>query len=571
MKTFFDIVILDTKIHKQFSFSKNELQVLSSDRHDNEISHGDMVYKVLCNKLKKVVCCLNIDIMQENDFNLLTALEYIDTNISCRVINISAGIDCCDTFYRKALYKICTKLTNKGVLIVSGFSNMGRIVYPAAFDCVIGVDMSLLCKNIKDFEVVFSDMVNIRGTCVPQIINLNGTKIICAGTSFIVPLVVAIIINNDLKDMDSVMNFFSAIAKKIIHKNEINICSHNSIGTIKKAIAFPFNKEIQNLYLNQDLLRFKLAGIYDHKSRMYNTIASVKNFEKICWEEDFDTIIIGHIQELSVVLNYNLLGFFMDKIINHKKQVIFFDNIDEANKNRLREAGIKYFLASENIIPDYEMRFGKLRYLSVPIIGLFGTSPKQGKFTLQLKLYRAFLKLGYQVGLLGSEPISKLLGADEAVICGYGASIQNNYDLVFDVNEKLYNLEELGNDIVFVSSQSQTILAGFGNVLMYPMYQESILLGSIPDGVILCVNYYDNIDYIRRTIHYIESLVDTKIIAISIFVFNYVNLKYERVEESIISSKKKELETEFNVFVFCCDDPIDALVSQIIEYLQEDK
>jgi len=43
----------------------------------------------------------------------------------------------------------------------------------------------------------------------------------------------------------------------------------------------------------------------------------------------------------------------------------------------------------------------------------------------------------------------------------------------------------------------------------------------IPDAVILCVNSFDEVDYIRRTIQYIESCVDTKVIALSVFPLGY--------------------------------------------------
>ena len=38
-----------------------------------------------------------------------------------------------------------------------------------------------------------------------------------------------------------------------------------------------------------------------------------------------------------------------------------------------------------------------------------------------------------------------------------------------------------------------------------------------PDCVVLCVNPFDEISYIRRTILYIESSIDTKVISIVVF------------------------------------------------------
>ena len=570
MKKYYDLGICDSMIHSSFVTGKQVLRVMTKDscnNNEDNVTHGDKVFHVLCKKLKKNIDCLNIDITNANYFDILSALCYIRDNILCKVISISAGIDCCDVEYRRALHSVCNELTYLGVVIVSGFSNMGRIAYPAAFDCVVGVDMSLLCKNVNDFEVVQSNIVNIRGTCSAQTLVINDTRFVCAGTSFVVPLVVAIILNNELNDLKKVFNYFESISQRIIKCDEEQV-EDNFLFPISKAIVFPLNKEIKNLILNKDLIEFDIANIYDHKSRIIQSIIKVNNYEKINWNDNFDTIILGHLKELSAVLKIDLLAFFIDNICSYQKNVVFFDNINNEIKERLNLAGVQYFCASENIVKDYKTRFGKLRYLSVPIVGVFGTSPKQGKFTLQLKLYREFLRLGYDVGMVGSEPVSKLLGADETVICGYGSTIMNNYDLAFDVNEKLFKLEEKGKDIVFISSQSQTVPAGFGNLAMYPMYQESILLGSLPDAIILCVNYYDDLRYIERTINYIESLVDSKVLAISMFVFENINGELRRVDNFIIQKQKETIEKKLNVKVYCCDESILDLINKIIDFLQ---
>lgn len=69
------------------------------------------------------------------------------------------------------------------------------------------------------------------------------------------------------------------------------------------------------------------------------------------------------------------------------------------------------------------------------------------------------------------------------------------------------------------------------------------LHGTSPDAVILCVNIDDDMDYIKRTINYIEAYVDTKIIALVIYPF---------VREILYGGflKKKKLEEDESVNLF---------------------
>jgi hypothetical protein len=56
-----------------------------------------------------------------------------------------------------------------------------------------------------------------------------------------------------------------------------------------------------------------------------------------------------------------------------------------------------------------------------------------------------------------------------------------------------------------------------GNLGQYPIKQLMFLYGINPDAVILSVNPHDEIDYIKRTIQFIENAVDCNVIALCIF------------------------------------------------------
>ncbi|NLC19990.1 MAG: DUF1611 domain-containing protein [Clostridiales bacterium] len=140
------------------------------------------------------------------------------------------------------------------------------------------------------------------------------------------------------------------------------------------------------------------------------------------------------------------------------------------------------------------------------------------KFTLQLELRRKFLQDGYKVGQLGTEPTSKLFGFNEMIPFGYNSSVHlNNEDFVYYVNSSLHRIELEDPDIIIVGNQSQTLNSYWGNQNMYPYEQYLFLLATEPDAYILCINADDSLDYIRRTINYIESITCAERIGIVLY------------------------------------------------------
>ena len=156
--------------------------------------------------------------------------------------------------------------------------------------------------------------------------------------------------------------------------------------------------------------------------------------------------------------------------------------------------------------------------ISRPVIGVFGTSSRQGKFTLQLKLRELFLERGYSVGQIGTEPSALLYGMDYVFPIGYNASVHiAGFDTIRYLNHIINVLCEKDNDIILLGSQSGTVPFDTGNLVQYNIPQYEFLLGSQPDIVILCINPFDDFDYIVRTIKFIESSVDCKVLSLVVF------------------------------------------------------
>ena len=112
----------------------------------------------------------------------------------------------------------------------------------------------------------------------------------------------------------------------------------------------------------------------------------IKNIAELDYDS-FDTFILGHTYDLSTANFKFNIGTLIDNLVKHNKQIYSFDDlsyiypelhIDESHHNIYSP---KVFFDTSKYIP-----FGKLYNYSKPILGVWGTSSKQGKFSLQLIL-----------------------------------------------------------------------------------------------------------------------------------------------------------------------------------------
>jgi hypothetical protein len=136
------------------------------------------------------------------------------------------------------------------------------------------------------------------------------------------------------------------------------------------------------------------------------------------------------------------------------------------------------------------------------------------------------------------------------------------------LNEKVWELEKNGCEIVLTGCQSGTVTYDFRNMTYLTTEQYSYLLGVNPDGVILCVNTFDEMKYILRTKSFIESSVNAKVIAVVISESRYNKEKgiFSGVKNLNLITKE-EVEKTLNIPTFSLSDlNIGELTDKIIDY-----
>ena len=556
--------------------------------------HGTAVVQLI----SKTVPCAEFfmiklfdDSLESTEEALLFTLKYVLENLDADILNLSLGITACD--HDTELREICKLLEQKGVIIVSAFDNDHAISYPAAYPSVIGVDTGENCWKCDDFEYVNGGIVNIRakGGLQRAAWGTPAYRIV-AGNSFAAAHVTAFtakIMQAGNREMKGIIDVFRDIAI-FTYPTSVNMSDDNRMEKVPfkmgNAAIFPFTKEMHALVRFPELLSFDIAAIYDIKysgrvgaaiSKLLNLSMEndwiVQNIENINWD-DIDTLVLGHCDKLSSAFSeISLAKKLAAEALDKGKNVYSFDPIDGNYTDKRYNHRIFFPKILKESIPIN--RFGKMRSISKPVLGVCGTSSKQGKYTLQLILRKALMTRGYCLSQLGSEPTALLFGMDKVYHVGYNSDLSisrwDNYHLV---NELVYEMSLEDVDIVLFGCQASTIPHNFNNTMFFNPFCMEMLLGAQPDAVILCINYYDSVEYIRRTIYAIEAMTDCKVIGLVMYPMRlkddwsgYVGSKIKVSPEEFMQKKHElDIELDKDIFYLGEETEMEKLVDLVVSF-----
>ncbi len=588
------IVIIDSGIYPDHSvFKGKRIEMLEYHQgifepggYDN-YGHGTAIAGIIAKNEDICITSIKIQGIEDNadENDLITVLEYVKNELSADIINVSLGVN---TLEKKGvLYRVCEEIASTGTVIVAAFDNSGAFSYPAVFDNVIGVISSSLCKKIDDIVYIDDTEVNIAAKGESQRVAwINPTYMICSGNSLACAHVSSLIvkyIKMGVRGKNAILEKLRNESKYKFSFNRNVVKEHGLPYQIKKAAIFPFSKETHSLIRFEPYLDFEIVDVYDTK---YSTLVgastnhllnisnfnnhTIKNIDDMDWES-FDTIIVGHLDYVADILGDSKYAkHLIENFRKHEKNIFSFDDLRKSGFDRATDI---YFPVVDKCMAPLN-RFGMLYEIPKPILGVFGTSSKQGKYTLQLELRLGLQKMGYKVGQIGTEPQSLLFGFDSVFPMGYNSSVYlNGEDTIFYLNDVINTLCE-SSDIIIVGSQSGTVPYDTTNIEQFPLSQISFLYATQPDAVIVCINPYDSFEYIKRTIQFIESGADCKVIALVIFpmtfkegwTFGY-GPKYHLTSSECMNIKIKTKDA-FGIPVYCLGDSeeMNKLLKQIVEF-----
>lgn len=215
-------------------------------------------------------------------------------------------------------------------------------------------------------------------------------------------------------------------------------------------------------------------------------------------------------------INETIFENIIQQCLLKKKNLVLFDNFDISSYEQLFKEN-NCFIYSPNFNENVKSNtFGELWYTSTPILCVSGTSSKQGKFNLQLEIKQEMEKEGYSIGQIGTEPNSELQNFDFTYPNGYGTNnrFSNGEEIMF-LNQLTHSLEN--KDLIIVGTQSNLVPYFQGHINAFPLVQRNVLLGVQPDAIILCINSFDTIEYIQRTIDYVSAYYEIMVIALVLY------------------------------------------------------
>ncbi len=531
------------------------------------VGHGTAVSYVLWNTNKNIdITIFRIcnDELNVDESGLVKVLDFIYKNIEIDIINISAGVTYLYDF--AAINDVCLRLSKKGVIVVSAFDNDGAISFPAALDCVLGVDVK---RDLEKGEIIFVENSKLNILVADRYYRTQwlDTKTIIKGTSFACAYISGLIAAKVGYYADVVSMIHSICSKTIFQKKSKKIVKPSF--KICRSIVFPVNKESHALLRFKNKLNFELVGVYDDKlsGKVGKSIFGeiVKSFDDIDWQGNFDTVILSCVSDLTALTRRNYVEEILSKCEFFGKNIYSFEAIPLSNKS------FYYPLIEKNNVPiENDL---KLYKVTIPVVGVVGTSSKQGKFTLQQKIIYQLSQLGYNVGSIITEPSGYLFNADYVFHFGYHATLNlNPSEYIATLNEMIFKVQLKQKDIIITGCQSGVIHYNNSNINEFAISQYSFLLGTLPDAFILCVNPHDEFDYIRKTIGFLNSIDEGKVKAIVIFpmkavtTLSGIGYKIEEIDNNQYLRMKSNLEQEFDLPVFSMDDSdIFQICSLIID------
>ncbi|MBQ7669296.1 MAG: DUF1611 domain-containing protein [Clostridia bacterium] len=562
-----------------------------ADDYSDSCGHGTTIVNQMidyCNDINVYVIkiCETEDSFLSSD--LLLCFKYIlSKNFHNCIVNVSLGV--IQFREKNSLYSIINQLLEKGIIVVAA-NNPLCLSYPASLPNVIGVDVSNSPEimssngfyfNINSYvDVVFPNK-SIRAK------NKNGIVSFYRGSSLYTALISSMLIEaiicGSIDDFtfEKIVEYLKNKADKTFFFKKTKNNKRLSYNKPQKAVAFPFNKEIQVLSANEELLSFEEIDYYDFDYSQNNNkkicdILGYSNNNKIIkpireldFDKSFDTFICGHCGRLSSIIKNDVLQMVIDRCNEYSKDIYLFDNYQAYNIN----TKIKIF--TPYISHEYvSMGNGnKLFDIAVPIVAVMGTSSLQGKYSLQLALRMKMKQMGYSVKNLSTEPSGYLFELESVVPMGFESNYNlNSLETVVFLNEEINRITDDNTDIVIVGSQSGTVPLMVSNIGYYNMTQHDFLLGTHPDCVLLCVNTIDDFDLIRRTINYIESCVETKVIALIISPLVLTRNDFEigidkkKISEQTLFETKEKFTSAIGLPVFSHEE-IDSITNGIIEFL----
>ena len=466
---------------------------------------------------------------------LEAALEYAGEQ-GAHVINASLGVT--DPAVAGRLRDVCRSLSGAGICIVSAQPRDGERSFPAVFEEVIGVEDGDV-RGRYGYHYRSGRPIECVAKGGPRRVAwLNGEEALKSGASYAAPHISGIVAllkeRHPSAGPEEMRSLLESRATRPRRESPRERGKKGRTGRrgqrprgdrqpasawMRRVVLYPFSKELHGLVRFRDLTGLEVVGVADPAGRRLvgrdageaigAEPAGVKIGPALAGElAAGDTVILGYLDELGRIARRDLLREAIEAALAGNRNVYSLNAVPELRYGDLyaesRRRGLRVAYPSVSIAEVERTIRDKsgLGKIAVPVVGFFGTSSQQGKFTAQLALRRHLLKQGYRVGQLGTEHQSGLFGFDYTFPMGYASPLElplQRFEPFLDAKLREIHHEQ-NPDVLIVGSQSGTIPFAIDEPRTHHFVSLAFLLGAKPDVCVLAVNCMDPEEYVRDTI-----------------------------------------------------------------------
>ena len=467
---------------------------------------------------------------------LEAALEYAG-EAGAHVVNASLGVT--DTAVAGRLRDVCRSLHRAGICVVSAQPRDGEHSFPAQFEEVIGVEDGDVRGRYGYYYRPGQPIECVAKGGPRRVAWLNGEEALKSGASYAAPHISGIVAllkeGRPQAGLEEIRGLLESNASRprsagspgrgkrardAAGRERRGRGERRPLSTwMRRVVLYPYSKELHGLVRFRDLTGLEVAAVADPAGRRLvgrdageaigAEPAGVRIGPALAGELGAgDTVILGYLDELGRIARRDLLREAIESALAGNRNVYSLNAVPELRYGDLhaesRRRGLRLAYPSVSIgeVERTIREKSNLGKIAAPVVGFFGTSGQQGKFTAQLALRRHLLRQGYRVGQLGTEHQSGLFGFDYTFPMGYASPLElplQRFEPFLDAKLRQIHHEQKP-EVLIVGSQSGTIPFAIDEPRTHHFGSLAFLLGAKPDVCVLAVNSMDAEQYVRDTI-----------------------------------------------------------------------
>lgn len=582
---------------RQYRVDKDKIEL--EEAIDN-MGHGtNMLGIILSESLIKPEVISYRPVIHKNQLsNLSLAFAIQDAvKLGCNLINISMGNN--NLFERLYVDKACEVAYNAGVKIICAFSNNNDIVVPWASPYTLKViqgdtnDQSIHIKKYIYGNQVLSVEKKVIRYRFP-----DGRKKFTVGHSaaaaFITGRMLKLFCVGEENMMERLLSSkekieLSGIYQKIETFKKPLLDSEISKVHYKSAAVIPFSKEMESMinfqeYTNID--KFVVGVEFGSCRDMVSLNISGKKLKLISQTEqlmeyELDLIVIGYLDKLTAYKEDANYGKIVDIAIKKKADIYSFLPLEKKFKEKCQKNNIMVYETKVYDKKFVQEMMDKVPFSilpKTPVLGIFGTSSKQGKFTLQMLIRQTMDRVGIRYAFVGTEHQSEFMDADICFPYGYAAdkNIVIGMENVINVlSRMIYYVEQCKSPETFlIGGQSWLIPYDIEN--QTAIYNLVYLEATRPDYAVVVVNpEVDHEQYIQDTINCLIAVYKVRVLALAFS--DKKNISKKNATYQIKRTKENMIETamalshRYGFLSGCVNDSefVQRLVNNYLEIIED--